>query len=316
MSEEQRDAATLGYQWKPAPENDTNMEEMELSGSEPRMGKGQGLCSSRTGTMKEFWGRSIHRRVRQDLKEEKEEQLQGWEANFQGLVKAMESPQSGRGNTPQQKLSPARDTKAFLLPCKSRADTCQQPRGIKAAQASQGLSVESEVTDGGVKSENKPGSKKVKEEILDEEAPSLDAQRQHFRQLCYTEAEGPRKVCQSLQELCRQWLKPKEHTKERILELVVLEQFLVILPPELQNWLQGHKPETCFQAVALAEDFLLKQQEDKRQEEKESVKKIIVNLPEEGATSSFVVIKQESDSDASSQGLCAVIFGSWTNFSC
>uniref|UniRef100_A0A8D2Q4R9 SCAN box domain-containing protein n=1 Tax=Varanus komodoensis TaxID=61221 RepID=A0A8D2Q4R9_VARKO len=103
--------------------------------------------------------------------------------------------------------------------------------------------------------------------ILEEEGVSLDLQRQRFRQFGFREAEGPRQVCNRLRELCHQWLKPERHSKEQILELVVLEQFLAVLPAEIQGWVRNMEPENCSQAVALAEDFLLRQQEDERQED-------------------------------------------------
>lgn len=114
---------------------------------------------------------------------------------------------------------------------------------------------------------NDNGCLQVKEELLDEEITSLELQRQQFRQFGYQEVDGPREICNHLWELCNVWLKPERHTKEQILELVVLEQFLAILPPEIQNWVRDVDPETCSQAVALAEDFLMRHQEDESQEE-------------------------------------------------
>ncbi|XP_032998147.1 zinc finger protein 397-like [Lacerta agilis] len=90
--------------------------------------------------------------------------------------------------------------------------------------------------------------------------------RQGFRQFCYREDEGPREVLRKLQELCRRWLKPETRTKEQILELLILEQFLDILPLEMQGWVRGDGPETCAKAVALAEDFLLWKEEVEMQE--------------------------------------------------
>ncbi|XP_046958002.1 zinc finger and SCAN domain-containing protein 16 isoform X1 [Lynx rufus] len=79
--------------------------------------------------------------------------------------------------------------------------------------------------------------------------------RQHFRRLCYRDAPGPREALTRLWELCRRWLRPECHTKEQILDLLVLEQFLSILPRDLQQWVQAHHPNTGEEAVSVLEDL-------------------------------------------------------------
>uniref|UniRef100_A0A670YYR2 SCAN box domain-containing protein n=1 Tax=Pseudonaja textilis TaxID=8673 RepID=A0A670YYR2_PSETE len=105
---------------------------------------------------------------------------------------------------------------------------------------------------------------KVKAAILRVDAISTEVQRQHFRRFLYREVDGPREACSRLWFLCHRWLKPERHTKEQILELLILEQFLAILPLEIQGWVKDGCPETCAQAVTLAENFLLSQQEVER----------------------------------------------------
>ena len=79
--------------------------------------------------------------------------------------------------------------------------------------------------------------------------------RRHFRQLCYQETPGPREALTRLRKLCYQWLRPHVSTKKQILDLLVLEQFLSILPQELQGWMREQCPESGEEAVILLEDL-------------------------------------------------------------
>uniref|UniRef100_A0A4X2KF06 SCAN box domain-containing protein n=1 Tax=Vombatus ursinus TaxID=29139 RepID=A0A4X2KF06_VOMUR len=90
---------------------------------------------------------------------------------------------------------------------------------------------------------------------LGREKFNLEASRQSFRCFPYPEKAGPREAVNQLWELCLQWLRPEIHTKEQILELLVLEQFLTILPSEIRIWVKAQHPENIEEVVTLVEDL-------------------------------------------------------------
>uniref|UniRef100_A0A8I5ZP74 Zinc finger with KRAB and SCAN domains 2 n=1 Tax=Rattus norvegicus TaxID=10116 RepID=A0A8I5ZP74_RAT len=75
--------------------------------------------------------------------------------------------------------------------------------------------------------------------------------RKCFRQFCYEDVTGPHEAFSKLWELCCRWLKPEMRSKEQILEQLVIEQFLTILPEKIQAWAQRQCPESGEEAVAL-----------------------------------------------------------------
>uniref|UniRef100_G1PG75 Zinc finger and SCAN domain-containing protein 10 n=1 Tax=Myotis lucifugus TaxID=59463 RepID=G1PG75_MYOLU len=76
---------------------------------------------------------------------------------------------------------------------------------------------------------------------------------QLFRCFQYQEDMGPRASLSRLRELCGHWLRPALHTKKQILELLVLEQFLSVLPPHILARLKGQQLRDGEEVVLLLE---------------------------------------------------------------
>ncbi|XP_070269736.1 zinc finger protein with KRAB and SCAN domains 2 [Myotis yumanensis] len=75
--------------------------------------------------------------------------------------------------------------------------------------------------------------------------------RRRFRRFCYEDVRGPREAFGQLWELGCRWLNPETRSKEQILELLVIEQFLSVLPAKIRARAQQQCPQSGEEAVAL-----------------------------------------------------------------
>uniref|UniRef100_A0A670YX51 SCAN box domain-containing protein n=1 Tax=Pseudonaja textilis TaxID=8673 RepID=A0A670YX51_PSETE len=99
----------------------------------------------------------------------------------------------------------------------------------------------------------------------------LSSEVECFRRFCYLESAGSRELCSLLQQLCHRWLKPKKSSRAQVVDRVIVEQFLALLPPEMAGWQRDCGMESYSQAVALAEGFHFSQAEEQRQQVRESI---------------------------------------------
>ncbi|XP_077778007.1 uncharacterized protein LOC114592221 [Podarcis muralis] len=187
-----------------------------------------------------------------------------WETEFQEFLEGSVWEEQ----TPEE-LALRADTRAFLASFEQVAVACHWPRREWVTRLLPALGEEAEKAFLSLDPQDRGDFQKVKAAILRREALAREKKHQEFRRFCYQEAKGPREVLARLQELCQQWLNTERSSKEQILEALLLEQFLSVLPKEMYHWVKERVPESCLQAVALAEDFLRRLQAAERGEEPE-----------------------------------------------
>ncbi|XP_034277534.1 zinc finger protein 737-like isoform X1 [Pantherophis guttatus] len=83
--------------------------------------------------------------------------------------------------------------------------------------------------------------------------------RQMFRSNARSLGERPWQTLFQLGEAAQRWLRPQDRTKGQIVDVVILEQFLHVLPLGMQAWVRARKPSTSQEAAQLAEAYLEQQ---------------------------------------------------------
>ncbi len=97
---------------------------------------------------------------------------------------------------------------------------------------------------------------KVKYTILKKYDVNVETYRQKFRSLTVDPVEGPKELYNWLKELFGKWIQPKSKTVEEVSEILILEQYLRMLSPELQVWVRERDPRTAAEAASLADVFV------------------------------------------------------------
>jgi hypothetical protein len=101
----------------------------------------------------------------------------------------------------------------------------------------------------------------LKEALLEKFNISPETYRQRFRAVSTPAGESPSETYQRLRNLYRRWVRPERSTKEEIGETIVLEQLLLeqllhVLPSEIRVWVREREPTTGLDAAKLAQQYI------------------------------------------------------------
>nr|XP_056722963.1 SCAN domain-containing protein 3-like [Euleptes europaea] len=268
-------------------------------------GRGKAPHILQVGTLKEFLERRPGDLMHRQAGESSPSLIQ-WEALWQEFLRTVENPHSSPGIPPlPKKRSPWEDTKAFLASFEQVAEACQWPQEEWVTRLLPALIGEAEPAFSSLDVRDREDYGKVKIAILRWDALNREKQRQLFRCFSYQEAEGPRGAYNQLREMCCGWLRVENHSKERI-----LEQLLSIFPLEIQSRVRESSPESCSQAVALAEEILSRQEKQVPLEEAAGSISEAVKAPSESEQRHPLMdIEEEEDGETSPLEIRVVPFG-------
>ncbi|KAI7812514.1 hypothetical protein IRJ41_003201 [Triplophysa rosa] len=96
----------------------------------------------------------------------------------------------------------------------------------------------------------------VKSAILRKFEINRETYRQRFRLLDVEPFESPKELYVWLKEQYVKWMQPKGKNVEEIGEVIILEQYLQMLSPELQVWVREHDPKAASEVATFADVFV------------------------------------------------------------
>jgi hypothetical protein len=97
---------------------------------------------------------------------------------------------------------------------------------------------------------------RVKEAILHKYSINEEVYRRRFREPDIRPGESPRELYTRLRDLFEKWIRPADKSVEEVAEVLILEQFLRTLAPDIRIWVKEHQPQSGQGAAELVENFM------------------------------------------------------------
>ncbi|KAM9752566.1 uncharacterized protein ACNS7B_009019 [Menidia menidia] len=155
------------------------------------------------------------------------------------------------------RLTERDDPQSFLGTFEATASACGWPEEEWAVRLLPLLSGEAQTAALGLPAASRGRYPEVKRAVLDRLGLSAEDQRRRFREAQLGPDGRPFAFAQQLRDAATRWLQPGDAAGEqRLVEAVVLEQFVAGLPAATSDWVRCHRPAGLAAAVTLAEDHL------------------------------------------------------------
>ncbi|XP_071998340.1 uncharacterized protein [Engystomops pustulosus] len=206
---------------------------------------------------KEQWRRDKEEEQRRiDIKQQEVERARRDEQFIQAL-QAMQQNLSPATKLKLTKLTETDDIESYLKVFERVAQANKWPEDQWVLHLVPFLTSKAQQAYSQMRTDDAENYKKVKTAILRRYNIHTETFRQKFRTYSYQDKDGPREAYTQLSELCSKWIPPEGKTVQQVLQTIILEQFLEVLPTPMRIWVKEHQPDSGEQAVTLAENYLL-----------------------------------------------------------
>ncbi|XP_059185737.1 uncharacterized protein LOC131968750 [Centropristis striata] len=156
-----------------------------------------------------------------------------------------------------QRMAAHDDPQTYLEMFEATATACNWPEEEWAVRLLPLLSGEAQTAALALPGPSRCRFGDIKRAVLDRLGFSAEDQRRRFRGTKLGPADRPFVYAQQLKDAATRWLQPGSSAGEaRLLEAVVLEQFVEGLPTATSDWVRCHRPADLAAAITLAEDHL------------------------------------------------------------
>nr|XP_006001909.1 PREDICTED: hypoxia up-regulated protein 1-like [Latimeria chalumnae] len=182
------------------------------------------------------------RQLTSDHQRERDLQIQEarWADTMRALQGRIGSPDKGKStglkDIKLSKLAAEDDIEAYLTTFEKVASACRWPHDQWVIRLAPYLTGRAQMAYSHMNIRDAEQYDLVKREILRRYDISNETYRQRFHAIKYQPNNLPRELYAHLKELFVKWIRPEGKTVAQMIELLVIEQFIHILPHDIQIW--------------------------------------------------------------------------------